>query len=101
MKPRLRFAMAGAGFASELHLAGCKRVPNAEVIALCDPNAEKAAAITLDLATGYGDSYAAAIARFASALSSGAAFETSPDDNLQTLALVEGAYALARPLQPI
>jgi len=57
--------------------------------------------ITLDLATGYGDSYAAAIAHFAAALASNSPFETGPNDNLQTLALVEGAYALARPLQPI
>ena len=56
--------------------------------------------VTLDLATGYGDSYAAAIAHFAAALASNAPFETGPDDNLQTLALVEDAYALARPLQP-
>ena len=56
--------------------------------------------ITLDLASGYGDSYAAAIAHFAAALASNAPFETDPDDNLQTLALVEDAYALARPLGP-
>ena len=56
--------------------------------------------ITLDLARGYGDSYAAAIAHFAAALASDAPFETGPDDNLHTLALVEDAYALARPLSP-
>lgn len=36
--------MAGAGFASGLHLAGWKRLDNAEVVAICDPNEEKAAA---------------------------------------------------------
>jgi len=51
--------------------------------------------ITLDLAAGYKDSYAGAIAHFAAALSSGAAFETDAPDNLQTLALVDDAYALA------
>ena len=51
--------------------------------------------ITLDLAAGYNDSYAGAIAHFAAALSSGAEFETDAPDNLQTLALVDDAYALA------
>ena len=32
----------GAGFASGLHLAGWKRVANAEVVAICDPSQEKA-----------------------------------------------------------
>jgi len=54
--------------------------------------------ITLDLAAGYGDSYAASIAHFADALTSGAAFETDVQDNLHTLALVENAYAVARSL---
>ena len=43
MNSTLRVAMAGAGFASELHLAGWKRVPNAEVVAICDPGEGKAA----------------------------------------------------------
>lgn len=60
---------------------------------------EREELITLDLVTGYGDSYAAAIAHFAAALMSEAAFETDVQDNLHTLALVEDAYALARPLQ--
>lgn len=60
---------------------------------------EREELITLDLVTGYGDSYAAAIAHFAAAFLSGAAFETDAQDNLHTLALVEHAYALARPLQ--
>ena len=37
MNARLRIAMAGAGFASGLHLAGWKRLDNAEVVAICDP----------------------------------------------------------------
>ncbi len=55
--------------------------------------------VEFDLVAGYGDSYAAAIAHFATALATGAAFETDVDENLQTLALVEDAYATARPLQ--
>ena len=60
-------------------------------------NGRRSESITLDLAAGYGDSYAAAIAHFATALTTDAPFETGPDDNLQTLALVEDAYALAAP----
>ncbi len=55
--------------------------------------------ITFDLDAGYGDSYAAAIAHFASALLSGAPFETDAADNLQTLALVDDAYAMVAPLR--
>ena len=50
---------------------------------------------TFDLAAGYGDSYAAAIAHFADALTTGSAFETGVRDNLRTLGLVEAAYAKA------
>lgn len=46
-----------------------------------------------DLAAAYLESYAAAIGHFADALRSGAAFETSPEDNLKTLRLVEDIYA--------
>jgi predicted dehydrogenase len=55
-------------------------------------------AIEVDLVEGYGDSYAASIAHFVESLRTGDAFETDIDDNLQTLALVEQAYALAQPL---
>ena len=47
---------------------------------------------TYDMAACYADSYAAAIAHFVACLESGAPFETSPEDNLRTLALVEAAY---------
>jgi D-apiose dehydrogenase len=60
-------------------------------------NGRRSESITFDLATGYGDSYAAAIAHFAAALTTDAPFETGPADNVQTLALVEEAYALASP----
>ncbi len=43
----------------------------------------------------YADSYAGAIAHFADCLRTGTSFETSVDDNLRTLALVETAYRLA------
>ncbi len=49
--------------------------------------------IRLDLDAAYRASYAGAIGHFAEALHSGAQFETGPDDNLQTLVLVEHAYA--------
>ena len=63
-------------------------------------NGRREESIELDLAAGYGDSYAAAIAHFAAALTSGDAFETDVQENLNTLALVENAYAKARPLRP-
>ena len=60
---------------------------------------EREETVEFDLVAGYGDSYAAAIAHFATALASGAEFETDVDENLQTLALVEDAYAAQRSLQ--
>jgi D-apiose dehydrogenase len=46
-----------------------------------------------DMAQCYSDAYAATIAHFIDALGSGSAFETSPQDNLRTLRLVEDIYA--------
>ena len=46
-----------------------------------------------DMPRCYADSYAATISHFIDALQSGSAFETSPDDNLRTLRLVEDIYA--------
>ncbi|MDB5504047.1 MAG: oxidoreductase [Tardiphaga sp.] len=48
-----------------------------------------------DLAASYQGSYDATIAHFVEALASGAPFETSPKDNLQTLRLVEDCYRLS------
>jgi predicted dehydrogenase len=116
--------MAGAGFASGLHLAGWKRLAGVDVLGICDPVITKAAArarefgggtrgvarlkegtlslrgdwqesIAVDLAAGYGDSYAATIAHFASALAANTPFETDVSDNLSTLVLVESAYSMA------
>lgn len=47
-----------------------------------------------DMPSCYLDSYAGAIAHFVDCLRSGHPFETSPDDNLRTLGLVEQIYAL-------
>lgn len=46
-----------------------------------------------DMPKCYADSYAATISHFIDALASGAPFETSPQDNLRTLRLVEDTYA--------
>jgi predicted dehydrogenase len=51
--------------------------------------------ISYDLAACYQGSYDAVIAHFADAVLSGAAFETTPEDNLHTLRLVEDSYRLA------
>lgn len=48
-----------------------------------------------DLAASYQGSYDATIAHFVDALSSGVPFETSPEDNLQTLRLVEDCYRMS------
>jgi predicted dehydrogenase len=52
-------------------------------------------AIEYDMAACYQGSYDATIAHFADCLRSGAAFETTPEDNLHTLRLVEDTYRLA------
>jgi predicted dehydrogenase len=41
---RLRVAVAGAGFASGLHLAGWRRLAHVDVVAICDPDESKARA---------------------------------------------------------
>ena len=48
--------------------------------------------ITLDLAANYAASYAGAITHFVDRLADGGAFETAPEDNLETLRIVEAAY---------
>ncbi len=56
--------------------------------------------LVLDLAASYKASYAGAIGHFVDCLASGAPFETAPEDNLKTLALVERAYAMGAPFRP-
>lgn len=48
-----------------------------------------------DLAETYQGSYTATLAHFLDALASGAPFETAPEDNLETLRLVEDCYRLS------
>jgi predicted dehydrogenase len=50
---------------------------------------------TYDLAVEYQGSYNRTIAHFVECLRNGAPFETAPDDNLQTLKLVEDCYLLS------
>jgi predicted dehydrogenase len=52
-------------------------------------------AATYDLAATYRDSYAGAIGHFVDALRHDTPFETSPEDNLETLRLVEDCYRLS------
>jgi predicted dehydrogenase len=47
----------------------------------------------VDLDANYKASYRQAISHFLDCLASGAPFETSPADNLETLRLIEEAYA--------
>jgi predicted dehydrogenase len=48
---------------------------------------------SVDLDANYAASYRGAIEHFINCLASGAPFKTSPVDNLETLKLVEAAYA--------
>lgn len=50
----------------------------------------------MDLAADYEASYLGAIAHFLDRLDDGEPFETGPEDNLRTLALVEAAYGAGR-----
>jgi predicted dehydrogenase len=50
---------------------------------------------TYDLAVEYQGSYNKTIAHFVECLRNGTPFETAPDDNLQTLKLVEDCYLLS------
>lgn len=50
---------------------------------------------TLDLSANYRASYRNAIAHFVDRLADGLPFETGPEDNLETLRLVEAAYRIA------
>lgn len=52
--------------------------------------------VTLDLAANYRASYAAVLAHFVDRLSDQRPFETGPEDNLETLRIVEAAYGAAR-----
>ncbi|HXT71543.1 MAG TPA: Gfo/Idh/MocA family oxidoreductase [Vicinamibacterales bacterium] len=52
--------------------------------------------LVLDLPANYKASYAGAISHFVDRLSDGGAFETSPEDNLETLRIVEEAYERSR-----
>ena len=52
--------------------------------------------VAVDYAAAYQACFDAAIAHFVERLRSGEAFETNPSDNLETLRLVEDAYAASR-----
>lgn len=57
--------------------------------------------VALDLQANYRASYAAAIAHFVDRLADGHPFETAPEDNLETLRIVEAAYRSSKPLARI
>lgn len=51
-------------------------------------------ALSLDLAANYKASYGAAITEFVDRLEDGGPFETAPEDNLETLRIIEAAYRI-------
>ena len=55
--------------------------------------------VAIDLAANYEASYLSVFTHFLDRLDDGEAFETSPEDNLETLRIVEQVYAVAGGLQ--
>ena len=53
--------------------------------------------LAIDLAANYEASYLAVLTHFLDRLDDGGAFETSPEDNLETLRIVEQVYRNRRP----
>jgi predicted dehydrogenase len=51
--------------------------------------------VALDLAANYQASYLAVLTHFLDRLDDGGAFETSPEDNLETLRIVEEVYTVS------
>jgi predicted dehydrogenase len=94
LEGNLRVPGAPANSVDRLQLTGTDGVLSLEnnLAQITGPSSRSA---TFDLVTGYGDSYAAAIAHFADSLRAGTPFETDVRDNLHTLALVEQSYAKA------
>ena len=77
-----------------VHLYGSKATITLDgsTLEIAGPQPEK---IVLDSAHSYAQGYSDAIGHFLECLRSGAPFETSPEDNLNTLRLVEDAYRLS------
>ena len=53
--------------------------------------------VGLDLPANYATSYTAAITHFVDRLGDGKPFETGPEDNLETLRIIEAAYGIGGP----
>ncbi len=51
--------------------------------------------VAIDLAANYEASYLAVLTHFLDRLDDGDAFETSPEDNLETLRIVEQVYQIS------
>jgi predicted dehydrogenase len=103
MNKPLCIGLIGAGTVSRHHLIAWAQIADqARVIAVPDPshdNAAQRAAVSAerryDLAAEYQGSYDRAIAHFVQSLRDHSSFETAPNDNLETLRLVEDCYRLS------
>ena len=84
-------AAAGLAVRDELRIDGALGSITFDGTSLCMVG-QRRDARTYDPHTVYADSYAATIAHFASAVAGNTEFETSGEDNLNTLLLVEEAY---------
>lgn len=84
----------GAAVADRLELIGSKAsvLMDDQALELRGPEALR---VPVDFKAAYQACFDRAIAHFVECLRTGAPFETAPEDNLQTLRLVEDAYRLA------
>ena len=111
MNQPLRIGLIGAGMVSRHHLIAWASISDqARVVAVADPGGKGAISLdgprlacsgvapreqVYDLAIEYQGSYNRTIAHFVKSLRDNTPFETAPQDNLETLRLVEDCYRLS------
>ncbi|MBN8987069.1 MAG: Gfo/Idh/MocA family oxidoreductase [Rhizobiales bacterium] len=87
MNKPLRVGLVGAGMVSRDHLIAWANIADrARVVAVADPSTDKAAQRAIEFAM---------IAHFVQSLRDNTPFETAPQDNLETLRLVEDCHRLS------
>ena len=90
----------GARSSEEMEIIGTRCTLRFADLTLSLSGAESASK-TYDRDAIYQASFDAVIRHFVECLESGAAFETAPEDNLETLRLVEDTYRLAGPVRDL
>jgi len=92
-------SLVGAGMVSRL-IACANIADQARIVAVADPSADTAARRAdeldaIDLAVEYQGTHNRTIAHFVQSLRDNSPFQTAPQDNLETLRLVEDCYRLS------